>query len=113
MALEETQEASHFIKIAEPMAKSREQLHTMIRRVIAEELGTPRAPTAAKEGSGESVRPGRHAGTDPAQPDMVAVRGQSQCTHSICVDRVHQCPVRLICKSPVTQSPLHLQALVN
>lgn len=75
MALEETQEASRLIKIAEPMAKSREQLHTLIRQVIAEELGTPRAPAAAKEGSGESVRPGRHAGTDPAQPDVVDVRG--------------------------------------
>ena len=75
MALEETQEASHLIKFAEPMAKSREQLHTLIRQVIAEELGTPRAPATAKEGSGESVRPGRHVGTDPAQPDVVDVRG--------------------------------------
>lgn len=49
MALEETQEASHLIKFAEPMAKSREQLHTLIRQVIAEELGTPRAPLQQKK----------------------------------------------------------------
>ena len=65
MALEKTQEASHSRESADPMAESREGLSSMIRQVIAEELGSRKDPVQAKEGSGESVRLGRLGKTAP------------------------------------------------
>jgi len=65
MASEENQEASHSREIADPRAESREDLRNMIRQVIAEELGTSRAPAPAEEVLGESGRLGRHGRTDP------------------------------------------------
>ena len=93
MASEKTQDALHLREIVDPTAKSREDLHTMIRQVITEELGTSRAPAPAKEGSGESERLGRHGRTDPglaapgasAQPWLLKTDQASQglsCVHT-------------------------------
>ena len=52
-------------EITDPEAEFREELHSMIHQVTAEELSSRRAPAPVKEGSGESVRMVRLGRTAP------------------------------------------------